>query len=111
MKSTPLKVQTLTARVLIAFLLIFPFSWQASAEEERTIVANSVATVFEKAVIDRVRIISEDQSGDEIESHLTFVQVFPKANREYTCLAVMDKGTVKDMDCFPIKTNPTPIMY
>lgn len=110
MTSNPSKSHGLVAGQLIVFFLA-AFSAQVSAGDERLIIADDFATMSSKAVVDRVKIIAEGSRSESTETHLTFVQVFPKANPEYVCLVVLNKGQILEMDCFPRKTNPTPIMY
>lgn len=49
---------------------------------------------------------------------LDFIQFFPSANKEHVCLGNLTRHRSLDnytelgeLDCFPVKTNPTPTMY
>ncbi|PXX88377.1 hypothetical protein DIT71_17365 [Marinobacter vulgaris] len=99
------------AAKLIAVALAATWSIQAIADEGRKISTEKATIISDRVAIDRVNVVTETADGEAIKITLTFLQIFPKANREYVCLAALDSGKVQDMDCFPIKTSLTPIMY
>ena len=62
---------------------------------------------------DAVRQVVKLDRGREFE----LIQVFPAANKEHVCLVALDpksrtqRVSVDEIECFPIKMNPTPTMY
>jgi len=105
------KLHSSTASRIATLCLPLALSGQASADNERNLVAESVATTSSYAIVDRVQITSQGSKGSDSDIRFSLVEIVPKSNPEYVCLGVINKGEVHDMDCFPRKTNPTPIMY
>lgn len=83
----------------------------ATAAEPTDAQMEDARAVSENVTVDDIKVTTKTADGQPTETTLTFLQIFPTANPEYVCLAVMDSGQFQDMDCFPIKTNPTPTMY
>jgi hypothetical protein len=70
--------------------------------DRREVSIRDLDAVFPEAAIDRVRMGDLD---------VDFIQFIPRANREYTCIGLVNDRVVTDLECFPTKTNPSPTMY
>jgi len=104
------KQQLGTASVIFAIFVALSLSTQANSVETRDVVDPSFSILTGPVITSRVPIPTEN-SRDGNSNTVTFLQMSPKANPEYVCLAVLDRGTIDEMDCFPRKTSMTPLMY